>query len=225
MKWLGGFAVALALLAVQPASAQQALYEPLPPKGSAYVRFFNALAQPATVSPDFAPPLTLGTGAAQRVGPYTVVENVAGRSVTVPLQAAGGQASVTLALRPGSYNTVLWLPGGDGPHGLVLQDESEFNQLRAKLTFYNATANCKAASLAITPDGPEVFQNVPPAEARMRAVNPVEATLRARCDGRTTRPFDLKGLREGGRSSIWLIMTAEGPLAFLTEDATTVGKR
>jgi hypothetical protein len=213
------------MLATRSASAQQALYDPLPPKGSAYVRFFNALSQPVTVRPEFSQALSLGTAGAQRIGPYTVVENVEGRSVTVPMQVGDGQSSVTLGLHSGSFNTVLWLPGGAGPHGVVLQDESQFNQLRSKLTFYNATTDCPAASLTITPDGPAVFQNVPVAEARMRAVNPVEASLRASCGGKSTRPFDLKGLREGGRSSIWLIMTNDGPQAFFTQDATTVWKR
>ncbi len=215
--------LALTLLGAPGALAQQALYDPLPPKGSAYLRFFNALGQTVTVRPDFAPPQTLDIASPRRIGPYTVVENVAGRTVTVPLQAGDGQqASVTVTLAPGSYNTLLWLPGAGGIRGVVVQDESQFNQLHAKLTFYNATADCPAASLAVAPDGPAVFQNVPAAAGRMRAVNPVEAKVVARCGGRQTPPFGLTGLAAGGRSSIWLIMTPQGPQAFLTQDVTTV---
>lgn len=228
MSWkaLAALAIAAAAMLAGPAArAQQALYDPLPPKGSAYVRFFNALEQPLTVSPDFAQPLTLGTAGPQRVGPYSVVEHVEGRTVTVPMQAGGVPAKVALTLAPGTFNTVLWLPDKAGARGIVLRDESQFNELRTKLTFYNATTACASGALLVAPTGPAVFKDVPPASAAMRAVNPVEASVLADCAGRHSRPFDLKGLIEGGRFSLWLIMTAAGPQAFLARDVTTVWRR
>ncbi len=223
--WCRTLAIIAMLASSSAAMAQQQLlHEPQPPSSSAYVRFVNALGASAQVVPGFADPQTLGITPEQRVGPYTLVENVAGRSFTVPVTEGMSAGTVQLTLKPGTFNTVIWLPSDNGPQAAVIEDAAQLNQLRTKLSFYNATGDCPAASLKLEPDGPTVFQDVPPAAARMRAVNPVAVTVRAQCGGFATKPFDLKGLEASRRVSIWMMVTAQGPLAFMTLDAIAPGK-
>lgn len=208
-----------------PAAAQQVLYEPLPPRGSAYVRFVNALPEAAALRPDFTPPQTLGTAPAERVGAYAVVENVAGRTVSVPFTAGARRGAVPLRLEPGGFTTVLLLPEGAGARAVPLADQTEFNQARAKLAFYNAAGDCPAAGLTLQPDGPAVFAGVAPGAAAMRAVNPVTARVQAACGGDAAAPFALEGLEAGGRYSVFLMAPAGPPIAFLNRDRTLPWRR
>ena len=204
--------VALIIGLVLPAVAQQVLYDPLPPKGSAYLRVINAGATPLSVDG-----VTLGTGTADRVGPYRVMQNVAAGRNAISL---GGQ-SVPLRLAEASYTTLLVMPGGEEK---AVTDETEFNQVRAKLTFYNAAAGCPAASVSLGAEGPKVFDAVPPGEGRTRAVNPVNAQLAARCGEQAPSLFDLSGLQAGARVSIVLLGTPQERVAFAIQDQTAPWK-
>ncbi len=221
---LAGLALCLALpLAAQ---AQQVLYEPLPPPGSAYVRFVNALGAEVTVKPDFLPPATLGTAPAQRVGAYSAVERVAGRALAVEAAAGGATARATLRAEVGSFLTVVLRPAPAG--GLAITpvvDQADFNQLRARLSFYNATPDCAAAGLALAPEGPAVFTEVAAGGVKQRSVNPVQARLRASCTGLTAPEFALEGLEAGGMYSIWLMTPGGTPLAFMSRDTTRPWRR
>ena len=214
-------AAGLACLAAglaRPARAQQFLYDPEPPAGSAFLRFVNATGAEVALRPDFAAGRALGT--ASRVTPYAVVEAVAGRALGI--EAAGIRQSLTLT--PGSFNTLLVLPGALR----LVVDQAEFNQLRARLTFYNATADCTDGRLAILPADQAVFEGLAPGQGRSRAVNPVQAQLGASCAAGAAPPFALEGLEAGGMYSIWLMRpgaTAPGApggamLAFMSRDTT-----
>ena len=66
-------AVTLAVLAAAPGTApaedgRAAVYDPLPPAGSAYVRFVNALGGEVSLAPDFLPAQRLGTEPVLRLG-------------------------------------------------------------------------------------------------------------------------------------------------------------
>lgn len=206
-------AVALALLA-GPASAQQFLYEPPPPRGAAQVRFVNALAEPVELRPSFARPLSLGTDPAARIGRYAVVPAVAGKAFSVGI---GGHA-LPLSLPPDRQVTVLLVAGAEGPRAQVIADEVEFNQTRARLRFYNATSDCDAASLSVQPAGARVFAEVPPGEARMRAVNPVTAEVQAGCAAGEAPAIALRNLEVGAGYSIWLMAPGGRLTAFVTAD-------
>lgn len=198
------FAAALA----GPAVAQQFLYDPEPPAGSAFLRYVNATAGELAVRPDFAPARPLGTTPDGRVSAYTIVERVAGRALAVDGQP--------LSLAPGSFNTLIIT----GASRRLVVDQAEFNQLRARLTFYNATAECADGALLLAPGGQAVFQGVAPGEGRSRAVNPAAARLRASCGGAEAPEFGLEGLVAGGMYSIWLMRPAGAPLGFMTRDTT-----
>ena len=205
-------ALALALLA-GPAAAQQVLYEP-PPPGAAQVRFVNAAAMPLTLRPSFGAAVTLGTAPGERVGRYAVVPAVAGKAFTLGV----GAQQLPLTLPPNSQVTVVLVPDAAGLRAQAITDEVEFNQTRARLRFYNATAACAGAGLAVQPSGTRVFGEVPPGEARMRAVNPVTAEVQAGCATGQAPVVPLRGLEVGAGYSIWLMAPGGALVAFVTAD-------
>lgn len=190
------------------ANAQQFLYDPEPPAGSAFLRFVNAGAAELALRPDFAAARTLGATSETRVTPYAVVERVAGRALAVD--------GTAITLQPGSFNTLIVTPAG---RRLVV-DQAEFNQLRARLTYYNATADCAEGKLSLAPGGQAVFQGVAPGEGRSRAVNPAAARLIAGCASGEAPEFALEGLVAGGMYSIWLMRPGATAIAFLSRDST-----
>lgn len=201
-------------------SAQNQVYDPLPPPGSAYVRFVNAADGALTVKPDFAGVQQLGADAAQRVSPFLPIEKVAGRVLSLDVQAGTRMVKASLKADAGSYVTVVI--ESDPAKGLVVVpvvDNTEFNQSRARLSFYNATS-CAAASLTIDPDGPVVFPDVAAGTAKARSVNPVTAKIHATCDGKPVASIALEGMEAGAMYSVWLMGAGVSPQSFLTRDAT-----
>jgi hypothetical protein len=218
---------AAALLAAPAAlraqvSGQSQVYDPQPPPGSAYLRFANALGGEVSLHPDTLAALRLDTAPAQRVSPYMVVQNVAGRDLVLQVSAGQAAGRVTLRAEPGSYVTVVLHRAADGGiAGTPVVDQADFNRARARLSFYNAAPDCPDATLAIEPSGPVIFDKVAPGTAKSRSVNPVSAQLRASCGGEAAAPFALEGLEAGGMYSIWLMRPEGGqPVAFLGRDTT-----
>ena len=221
LPWL----TAAATLAIAgPAAAQGQVYDPLPPPGSAYVRFVNASGDAVTVRPDFLPNQLLGTGAAERVTPYAVVQNVQGKTLALQVQANARSGQVSFTAEPGSFNTMLVQAARDASlQAVQIVDKTDFNQSRARLSFYNAMPDC-AATLAIAPDGPVVFQDVAPGTAKARSVNPVAVAVDAGCARGGRAPLDLAGLEAGGMYSIWLMPGSGGATMLLTRDTTAKWK-
>ena len=213
-------AAAIAALPVGRAWAQALLYDPLPPPGSAYLRVVNARSAPVLVQAASLPAETLRTNPAERVGAYRVVENVAGRTLSIGYTVDRTKAETRIEIAPGAFVTVMILPDG---HASSAVDETQFNQVRAKIGFYNATADCADGRLAIDPGEPAVFEGVAPGASRMRAVNPVTTQVKAGCAGTSAPPFLLSGLEQGGRYSVWLMRVPQ-PIAFISQDVTQVWK-
>jgi hypothetical protein len=214
-------ALALASLGGRQAVAQNQVYDPLPPPGSAYVRFVNALAAELAITPDFLPAQHVGTAAASRVTSYGVVDHVAGRTLALDARAGERSGHAALQVEPGGFLTVILEDGAAGTIKVVsVVDRTDFNQSRARLSFYNATPDCADASLALVPNGPAVFQAVAPGTAKARTVNPVTAEVRAACTGQSAPPFALTGLEAGGMYSIWLMLLDGQPSAFFNRDTT-----
>jgi hypothetical protein len=202
------------------ALAQNQVYDPLPPPGSAYVRFVNAADLAITVKPDFVGVQQLGAAAAQRVSPFLPIEKVAGRALSLDVQAGSRSVKASFKAEAGSYVTVLI--ESDPAKGLVVVpvvDNTEFNQSRARLSFYNATS-CAVASLSIDPDGPVVFPDVAAGSAKARSVNPVTAKIHAACDGKPAASIALEGMEAGAMYSVWLMGAGVSPQSFLSRDAT-----
>ena len=217
LRWL---ALLLPLVA-WPAAGQEALYGAQPPPGSAFVRFVNATGAAVDVRPSFAASRRLGTEGAARVSPYAVVDHVAGRSFPLEVQAGGQSVKAVLTVAPDSFSTVLVRDDGTGTlSAVVVKDGAEFNQARARLSFYNATPACPAGALALVPAGTAVFSDMAPGTMRTRSVNPVKAMVRASCTGQTAADIMLENMEVGGSYSVWLMMPAGHPATFITRDTT-----
>jgi hypothetical protein len=203
-------------------AGQAQVYDPQPPPGSAYLRFANALGGELSLRPDGLAAIRLETAPAQRVSPYMVVQNVAGRDLVLQANAGEAVGRVTLRAEPGSYVTVILHRAPDGGiAGTPVLDQADFNRARARLSYYNAAPGCPQASLAVEPGGPVIFDQVAPGAAKSRSVNPVSARLRAGCGGEAAAPFALEGIEAGGMYSVWLMRPDSGqPIAFLTRDTT-----
>lgn len=215
-------AALLCLGAPSAAWSQAAVYDPVPPRGSAYLRLVNVLPGEVTARPDFLPQQRLGTAPAQRVMAFTAVENVANRQLRVEFQEGNRRGQASFRIEPGSFVTVLLhaTPAGTLAATPVV-DSADFNRARARLGFYNAMPDCPSASLSIHPAGPAIFEGVPSLATRSRSVNPVSAEIRGQCGDRASAPFALEGLEAGGMYSIWLISGTQ-PTAFLTRDTTAI---
>jgi len=212
---------AVGVCANSPAKGQGQVYDPLPPPGSAYVRFVNSLDDDLEVRPNFLPSQRLGATFADRVTPYFVVEKVAGRDLVFMLKDATRAGQVTLRAEAGTFVTIVAQAGSGQDIGAVpVIDKTDFNQTRARLSFYNTTVGCPSATLALADSGTAVFQDVAPGSAKARSVNPVEADVVASCVGRKAPAFALRGIEAGGMYSAWLMPHASEATAFLTRDVT-----
>ena len=219
MAIVGGLLAVMAMTG--SAQAQMVLYDPLPPAGSAYVRLVNGLPGAVRAEPDFAPAVTLSADHAHRVEPYRVVENAAGRKLG--LAVAG--AHLELQVKPGSFNSVVITRQGGAVTALAIEERSEFNQARARLSFDNAIAGCADGKLDLAPGGQNVFADVAAGQSRMRNVNPVEASVRASCGGKAPILVALGALEAGGQYSVWLMAPSGSPEAFVVRDTTAPYRR
>ena len=208
------------LLGVAPALAQEALYGAQPPPGSAFVRFVNATDAAIDLRPSFLAASSLGTAGPARVSAYAVVERVAGRSLPLEMRSAGHAGQATLTVPPDSFNTVLVRDDAGKLSAAVVKDGAEFNQARARLSFYNATPACPAAGLALVPAGTAVFADVAAGGGRTRSVNPVKAMVHASCTGRAADDIMLDNMEVGGSYSVWLMLPGGRPATFITRDTT-----
>ncbi|TCH96855.1 ABC transporter permease [Roseococcus sp. SYP-B2431] len=206
--------------AVPQALAQSQVYDPVPPRGSAYVRLVNGLVGEIQARPDFLPPQRLGTAPEQRVMAFTAVENVAGRQLRLEFQEGQARGSATFRVEPGSFNTILLHPAAGGIGATAVVDTADFNQTRSRIAFYNVLPDCPAATLALLPSGPAVFEGVPALGTRARSVNPVTAQVRASCGARAAAPIALQGLEAGGMYSVWLMGSGSNVAGFVTRDTT-----
>ncbi len=218
--------VGLAVVLAGPALAQEALYGAQPPAGSAYVRFANGTPAPVDVSSSVLPSQSLTTTDAGRVTPYAVVEKVAGRKITLTVRSGARDTTADVTLAPDGFATILVRAAPDGAlTATVTPDGAEFNQARARLSFYNATPSCGAASLALVPAGTPVFADVAPGNSKSRNVNPVTASIRAACTSGAAPDLALGGMEVGGSYSVWLMQPADKPIAFISRDTTLPYKK
>ena len=204
-----------------PGAAQQVLYQPLPPTGSAYLRIVNATAELLIIRANTIGHVSLGTDPLQRASPYAVQEAVADRPVELAFTAGSARGDMTLLVEPGSFNTLIVVTDGAALRTMPVVDQTQFNQTRARLTFYNATTGCAAAGLVLDPDGQSVFADVQQGTARMRSVNPVSAQVRVACGASRSAPFALGALEAGGQYSVWMMMVSGQPIGFVTRDTIT----
>ena len=213
--------VALGLIGLSAVSgqAQEALYGPQPPKGSAYVRIVNGLDAPVDVAPEFRTALHLGTADGDRVSTYEVVEAVAGKPLKLSFKVAGKSIAASVSAEADGFLTVLLVSDSSaGAKAVGVNDLAQFNQNRARLSFYNAVVDCNDGVLAIENGGQAVFKDVEQVASRARAVNPVTARVVAGCNGKTASPVELSGLEAGGMVSVFLVGGSDKLADFVVHD-------
>jgi hypothetical protein len=193
------------------------LYEQRLPDGTAFIRFVNALASEVSVRPGFSPAFTQGVADADRVGPYVPAEKVTGQDLMLEITTAGqiSQAGVKFAE---GYNTVVLTQQDGKVVATVMPDSLDFNQLRARLAFYNVIPGCADGSLTLQGSNQAVFTAVAPLSLKARSVNPTAATVRAACGGKQAPVQDLGKLDAGGQYGVWLMAPAGTPVTLLARE-------
>ena len=219
MILLRALLIACGLVAPLAAHAQAPmLYEQRLPDGWGLLRYVNTLAEPAAFRSDFDLPRNIGTDGAARVTPYHVIEDVAGKTLETVVTVGGQTARLRFTLEPNAFGTLLLMREGDQLVARVIRDTTEFNQLRARLTFYNATTECGPSTLSLDPGGQSVLADVTPGSMRARTVAPAAARLRATCAGARVGPIDLGRLEAAQLVSVWIIAPGGTPLLFRSTD-------
>jgi hypothetical protein len=209
---------ALALMGfVGGAKAQILLYAQRLPEGTVYVRLASALPAAASVQTDFAGKVDLGADGANRISPYFVAGSAGGKTVSMQVTEGGKTATATFAPKSGTFITVVLHQKGDAVTAAIVADKPEYNQLKARLTFYNATEDCTAGSLA-EGSGRPVFANMPPDSVQARSINPVAATVTAACGGGRAAPLSLGQLDAGGLYSVWMMRMGTQITSFMARD-------
>lgn len=198
---LSALAAALQLSALAiPAAAQDddALYDPAPPPGAAFVRVINATTDKAAATIGGGPDTEIGIGEAT---PYAVVSDD-----TVPVTLGDRSADVPAA--DGSFVTVVVRPDGDP---LVLVDEANENRGKAMITLYNLTD----APLSLkTEDGSiEVLEAVAPGASASRAVNPLSIGFKVYDGDSSVADVAKADLRGGKAYAVVVTENTSGPQA------------
>jgi hypothetical protein len=160
--------------------------------------------------------MSLGTEGPKRISQYHVVEAVAGKMLSV----ASGGGKVRFKLEPGKFHTFLVTQSGPLLAGTLVVDVTQYNQLRSKLSFYNAVSDCPQAGLVLEPSGQSVFKSVPALSMQTRSINPVdEAKVHATCGTAKVISLDLGELSAGGLYTVWMVKEGGRPVTFLAQDS------
>ncbi|GGR58764.1 hypothetical protein GCM10008959_20610 [Deinococcus seoulensis] len=192
---------ALTLIAT-PAAAQEALYAPAPPAGSAFIR---------VASVDASAPITLdgrafsGKQAARTVSAYTVVKQ---GEHTLKL----GASTLKLNVQGGTYVTLV----AQGGRLRALPSEQPGGVTKARVTLYNLSD--APASLTTADGGTRLLDGVAPGTQKSLSVNAVTAALAVTDGTRVLQTFPAEALKagasysafvfgSGARSAVWVAPT------------------
>lgn len=191
------FLTALVGLVPAAALAQDKLYAPPPPPGSAFVR-------------------ALGAGA-WRVGGTTMDPQSRYQAVPSGSRAvqAGQTALGSAVLEAGRFYTVA--RAADGAL-LTLADDPHTELTRAGLRLINLSA-CPTLSLVSADGALTVLADVASGRAGYRPVNPVAIALAVRTAGGVLQPAPPVRLRAGGSVTVWARGPADAPVLTVVEDA------
>ena len=212
----GSLLAVAGLVGAATANAQPMLYAQRMPEGTVYIRLASALPAAATVTTDFAGAVSLGNTDATRISPYFVAGSAGGKTVTMQVAEGSKTATATIQPKSGSFITVVLEEKGNGVTAAIITDKPEYNQLKARLTFYNATNDCGGGSL--TQGSRAVFSGLGPDSGQALSLNPVSATLVAACGADKAKPLDVGKLEEGGLYSVWMMRLGGQLMSFVAHD-------
>lgn len=216
--------VALAIVGIAmgfTAHAQEIgrLYAARPPAGSAYVRFVRAEVAPVRVGIEGANVAEVLPREDAIASVYRIVDGGRAFAVTVDGKAVG-----TVTPAADQFTTIVLRNDGGILKAVPIADSTEgSDDLKAELRLYNLVPGCVGA-VAIAA-GPTVFKDVPEAESRRRAINPVEASLVGKCGAKESAPMRLPSLKAGDHYSLFLIGASEAPILAGQLDSTEPYKK
>lgn len=193
----------LLLLLATAGLAEDSLYDPAPPPGSAFVRLIAAV--PAAES-------TLGglaLGALEAGGVSAYVPVKAGTHTLTP--ATGWSVSATV--EAGAYYSVVLGPDGSST---VLSDAANDSLAKALVQVYNV-GSAADVDLQLADGSVDVIADVAPGGQGHRAVNPIAVSLRVVADGTPTTELADRSL---GQGRVYTVVAHGGGEATWTEATT-----
>lgn len=182
------------------------LYAEKPPEESAFVRVISTLPGKHVVEINRGPSHELNLSA-KPASPYAVVRGEDNFSIVVD-GAGVGEFSIPEA----KYFTAVVMPSDDGKPAVVLIDDGNTvnDSMKAVLHFYNLLPGCSDGALAIEKSGAQIFSGIDELTTMQREINPVRATLMARCGDRTSESVDLPTLHPGDHYNLFLLPGSDG---------------
>lgn len=192
------------------------LYAPSPPPGSSYVRLVDGGLASASVAIGAAPPVSLAPSGRIATA-YRVVPG--GGRLAITIDGKGR----SIAVAPDTFLTVVFRPGSGGSElKTIVDDPGEDNPLLAQLRFYNLVPGC-AGALTLA-NGATVFAGVATDQGVSRTINPVAATLIARCGTRAGMSVKIPAMKAHERYSIFLLGNSAKLRPIGNEDSTETYK-
>lgn len=183
------------------AAPEPALYDTGPSRISGYVRFVNVGVLPLEIETGTAR-LRLPAIDDQRVSAfYTVPADELQRA---RMTGQGTREQIELKVSADEFVTVTVQAGGS--YTVTREQPGDFNALKARIAFFNASPHCPQATLRVRASGAAIFRDVPAGGVAQRLVNPVRADVDAVCaSGQAVSALDVGALAAARRYSLFLI--------------------
>ncbi|MBU6234410.1 MAG: alginate O-acetyltransferase AlgF [Alphaproteobacteria bacterium] len=165
LSYLMAFVVAVLAMPANAAGPDAGLYDPLPPEGSAFVRYINASADTASKA----------VGANGKASEYAKPGDVTPYFVVPQGKAEIGFGDIKLSqdVVSGKFYTVVWT-GGEAVQ--VIEDPVNDNRAKSQILFYNLASD-EAATLKTADGKVEVVGATEKGKSGVRQINPVKVTL------------------------------------------------
>lgn len=186
------------LLLPMAAHAQEFLYAPAPPPGSAFVRVVVASPAVGPVSGSLGPIKVEGA----KFGDVTPYRTLPGGDHAIRL----GGATKEHGFATGSYSTVV-ITGKKDAAPVVLADASSRNLAKAQVCLYNLV-DAPGADLKTADGALALVSGVAPWSVACREVNPVEAALAAFSGGSRVTAFPAQRLEASAVYGAFLVGAA-----------------
>lgn len=187
--------LAFLLLPLSATAGEEALYAPVPPADSAFVRTVNA-------GDDSVPPVRLDgsafpAGEQKAVSDYAVIKQ--GEHVLTI-----GEENQPITIDAGQYYTVVVLKDGAVK---ILKDALIENPAKATIYFYNLS-DAAAATLEVPSYKATIFENIAVGEGASREINAVSGfSLAVKADGKDAGKIDGIELKRQQGISVFLTGT------------------
>ena len=192
-------------------AGEDALYDPMPPLGSAFVRAVDCRKAAAAIDVRVGA-TSFGKLQPAEAGPYRVVAPGALKATF------GATGTADVVVEPGSFYTLV-VRDGTAPTPFLV-DKPNSNLSRAQITLYNLT-DAPAVSLKLADGSAAVVEAVAPGQQAGRLVNAVTVDLGLWIGAQAGQVLPGRELQRGGAYSVLVCPAAEGARVTWVENTTT----